>query len=310
MLDSMEAASSSGTKRNQEIQARVYLHFMITNNYNYKFPSILQILLYTQLLANSYKSPDTIRNYVSGAKTIVKKLDGNHSIFDDWRVVEIRKGIKNKSIHIPNQAPRIPLRDLMNLTNMMLQMQNNLSGERAAVLCMYSTFLRQSNVLWCESSGARHLLLRQHIWDDGGPTIWVHVHSSKSTTGQRPRAIPIKTTPGVHCPVAAWRSHRRSCPGDPASPAFQTAEGHPIMPSILLETCRVLMTLAGSVYKNSFTFHSLRRTGALEASERGASEMDVRAHGLWSPTSPAYHRYVPKTISCKAAEKISQSLAS
>lgn len=310
MLRSMEAAIRPGTRKNQEVQAKHYLQFMICNKYDYRYPDLIHLLLYIQILANTHKSPISVKNYVSGAKTFVRKLGTSADLFDHYMVKDLQKGICNISAHIPDPAPRLPMKDLKNMLMLMAGLGVSVTGEFAAILCMFSTFLRQSNVMWCESSGGRHLLRREQIADDGSPTIWVMVTSTKSTTAARMTGIPVLANGGLFCPVAAWREHVARCPGHPSSPAFQTAEGYAIAPDPCLNLCRLLLAAGRSPYKDAFTFHSLRRMGALEATDRGAKEADVRDHGMWAESSPAFHSYVPRFLISNVAKKLSQSLAS
>lgn len=309
MRTSLDAARAEGTKRNHDIQARKYLTFMFLHNFNYLYPQISHLLLFYQCLANSYKNTQTAKNYMAGAKTFVKKAGGFTWPFDNYWVKELQQGCANLNNHEPSQAPRVPMKDLCALSNGLLAMGPGMSGERAAILIMFSTLLRQSNVLYCSSSGGRHLIQRRHLLVDGD-TIWVHVPSTKATRGPSPPALPVQRIGTRHCPYDAWLCHLQSSPGMPSSPACLTWESTPILPYNLLSICRFILNSAKSSLHQSFTFHSLRRTGANEAHENGASQADIREMGLWSPSSPAFHSYVPRKVNTNASKAIAKSLAS
>lgn len=282
---------------------------MIYCGFDHKFPELLEIMLYTQCLANSHKNPQTVNNYLSGAKTFLRKIKGNFTIFDEYDQKELIRGIHNRSTHIPSPAPRIPLTDLFKLSDGLRAIGRSVLGERAAILVMYASFLRQSNILFCLSSEGRHMLQRRHLVI-AGDTLWVLVTSSKTTSAASSRWLPIQRSTSRHCPVYAWHAHVQTSPAGPTAPAFLSAEQLALEPHRLTLLCRSILKLCKSKYHTQFSLHSLRRTGAIEAILHGASEADVRLHGLWSSDSPAFHTYVPKSYTSKTPSAISKSLAS
>ena len=83
MMASYTAAFTPGTQANQSRQAKIYLMFMRAYNFDPYNPSVISLLLYLQVLANSFENITTIKNYLSGAKTHVTKLGGDVSNFSN-----------------------------------------------------------------------------------------------------------------------------------------------------------------------------------------------------------------------------------
>lgn len=77
MRRTFDRALAPGTKKNREIQAKMYIKFMLAYQFNFLAPSIAQLAMYTTFLGNSYSSPATIKNYMSGAKAWVYEHGGN-----------------------------------------------------------------------------------------------------------------------------------------------------------------------------------------------------------------------------------------
>ena len=64
MMASYMAAFTPGTQANQSRQAKIYLMFMRAYNFDPYNPSLISLLLYLQILANSFENITTIKNYV------------------------------------------------------------------------------------------------------------------------------------------------------------------------------------------------------------------------------------------------------
>ena len=105
MMASYTAAFTPGTQANQSRQAKIYLMFMRVYNFDPYNPSVISLLLYLQVLANSFENITTIKNYLSGAKTHVTKLGGDVSNFSNPQLGTMIKGITKLSTHVPRQAP-------------------------------------------------------------------------------------------------------------------------------------------------------------------------------------------------------------
>lgn len=104
MRESFNNALAPGTIKNHRIQAALYIKFMLLYNFNYLSPSVANITMYSQFLANSYTSPNSIRNYLSGAKNWVQLHIGNTDAFSAYELGTLVKSFSSKSTHVPSKA--------------------------------------------------------------------------------------------------------------------------------------------------------------------------------------------------------------
>lgn len=68
MTSSYRQALAPGTLANREKQAEEYIQFAVLYNVPVLSPSITQVCMYAQLLANKHAAPTSVKNYLSGAK--------------------------------------------------------------------------------------------------------------------------------------------------------------------------------------------------------------------------------------------------
>ena len=87
--------------------------YMLAYGVDYKNPpDTVTLLIYIQVLANSYKNITTIKNYISGAKTCVHNMGGNVTVFSSHEVSNMIKGVARVSDHVPTQAPPLAVGDV------------------------------------------------------------------------------------------------------------------------------------------------------------------------------------------------------
>lgn len=69
MAASYDRALAPGTLANRKKQAEEYIEFAILYKVPVLSPSVTQVCMFAQFLANKHTAPSTIKNYISGAKT-------------------------------------------------------------------------------------------------------------------------------------------------------------------------------------------------------------------------------------------------
>lgn len=104
MLNSYNDSVSSGTAANRRRQAKSYVQFCVYYDVNPFSPSIYQLCMYAQYLTNTHASPQTVKNYMSGARTWVCEHGGDVCNFDSHDVSQIVKGFTKRSQHVPARA--------------------------------------------------------------------------------------------------------------------------------------------------------------------------------------------------------------
>ena len=117
----MKAAFAEGTSKNLKVQRRAYLLFC--NFYGLKtIPATTETLcLYGQLLGRSFKSVESIRNYISGVKTMHLFLGIKFPEENLFQIDLVFKGLACIKKHTPNRAlPMTPqiLREIYTFLDM------------------------------------------------------------------------------------------------------------------------------------------------------------------------------------------------
>ena len=294
MQASYTAAFAPGTLQNRTRQTRAYLTYMVAHDRPPHNPSILDILLYTQFLANSLTSPASVKNYVSGAKTFLQQQGASVAPFMSPLLSNLFKGITKLSAHIPIPAPVIDLPRFKHMCDILAAMDHDAQSARTAILLGFTTLLRQSNLLPGSLSGNDHCIRRRDcvLEDD---ILWVTINSSKTIHDPAKRVvIPITAFPSKYCPVAAWLQYIHRLPLDPDAPALMLSPIHPLTPQKLNAYMRVILGILALPEANKVTVHSLRRSGAQAAAANGATKDDLMIHGTWATS--AINSYVPQRL--------------
>lgn len=275
MLKSYEHAVSSGTANNRLRQAKVYIGFAVAYNIKLLAPSVADTALFVQYLANSFKSPGTVKNYLSGAKLWISQHGGTVGSFVNPQVSEVLKGTEKLSEHIPSPAKPITNTELLIISKFLDRFHPNAIPHKAALLLGYSCFLRSSNLLSNQnvSNVDTHALLCQDVLQVQSG-LKVFIRSSKTISPKNPVVLTILPAPmSPLCPVQAWNNYIKMFNPTPAGPAFVSATGQPVNSKSLVKLIRLALQRAGYKDCNSFSIHS--------AAALGASPHDLKAHGTW-----------------------------
>lgn len=165
MRDTINKSLAPGTLRNRDGQAALYVKFMITYGFDYLSPEITDLAMYCQFLANTYRSPATVKNHVSGAKMWVELHQGNITHFGAQEMSSMSKSILEGSTHIPSPAAPIGPQEIKDICAYIDATPNAHPAFKAAILIAFATFLRVSNVLSPSASswGGAHTLLANDI---------------------------------------------------------------------------------------------------------------------------------------------------
>lgn len=318
MRESFTNALAPGTVKNHRNQASLYIKFMLLYRFNYLFPNTTQIAMYSQFLANSYTSPNSIRNYMSGAKNWVLLHMGDTQPFVTYELGTLVKSYSSKSRHIPSKAAPISPTEVTSICQFIDDNPHLPKAIKPAILIAYSAMLRVSNIL---SSALQ-------VWD--GPhtlqttdiittpdSLRIIIRSTKTTNGPKPAIIEIlRTGDHVTFPWLAWTSYKADVNPCPLGPAFILLQGIPLTTPPVVAVMRSALQLSGHPDPNSVSFHSLRRGGAQTAIFAGAPEQQVMNHGLWKSRAglaaylPSPPRTVPRILARALATGTSEDTSS
>lgn len=291
--DLLSQALRPGTRANHQTALKMFIEFNAEFGLDYTRPTVSVLCGYVFYLSLKYSNPNTILNYVSSLSSVFKRLNFDTLVFRSFEFTDILMSVKNNIRHTPVRRMAIPM-SALSLIISALSFDPEGPTVTCAVLIMFFTFLRQSNLAPRTKKTfdpSRHLL-RSDVIDEGDAII-IRIKWSKTYQGPTATSVAAPALPSSPlCPVAAYRNLLAS------SPTF--VHRHPLlsfgdgsaMPLSYLNRAWDLALRRCHMPPRVFTLHSLRRGGATSALESGAASIEhIRAHGTWN--SDAVNVYLP-----------------
>lgn len=267
---------------------------------DYMRPTVAALAMYTQFLANSYPSPATVKNYMSGAKNWLLLYGGFTYSFQAYELGMMSKAVAEKSNHVPAQAPPITPEDVAIICKYIDDNPIQHIAIKAAILLAFSTFLRVSNVLspTRKPVPGNHTLMAKDVRFDGHK---LHVYIRSTKTRRNGKVQTLFVLPGRYkntCPVTAWIDYKEAINPCPLGPAFMIDQRYALTPGPVVAIMRLALAAAGKQFNKKISFHSLRRGGAQTAASEGASDQDLMTHGTWKSKSglAAYIKPPPSMV--------------
>lgn len=308
MRSTFDEALAPGTIRNRQAQATVYVKFMLAYGFNWMAPTINQLAMFCQFLANTYPSPATIKNYVSGARTWVYLRQGDTTAFQAREVGWMFKSIAEASTHESVQAPPLIPTDIRIICRYLEANRQLPLAIKPCLLIAYSAFLRGSNAvspLIQQWGGPHTLMVSDIITTENG--LLIHINSTKTKRTGGPIGITIfPSGDPLTCPVEAWLQYKATINPCPLGPAFMVDIHTPLTTTPVVEAIRKGLNAVGHKKAHMFSFHSLRRGAAQAAASQGASTELLMQHGTWSsrrglaayvkPDARSVSRLIAKTL--------------
>lgn len=308
MLESYDNAFSKGTLANKARQAKLYIKFSLYYTFPPLFPSLINLGMYARFLANSYTSPATHKNYMSGAKSWVRDHGGDFSSFESCQVNTVMKGTQLKSTHVPSPAPPITQKELKLIVIYIHVSHHPPINIKAAILLGFACMLRSSNLLspTITSWGGPHTLQMYDI-KRVHSGLKVSIRSSKTIRNKTSIVLDvIPSNSNFLCPVKAWDAYVNMFRPPLSGPAFILPSGLPLTARPVVNIIRSALKSAGYINYNSYSIHSLRRGATHVAASLGASSQDLKAQGTWA-SDAGLNFYLPP--SNKVPTKLASALA-
>lgn len=304
-----EQSVTQGTLSNRRRQAKTYVTFALFYNVNLLFPSVLHAAMFVKYLANSYKAPTTVKNYVSGTRLWLKHHRGSDLSFSTPEVAAVLTSSLNSSTYVPNQAPSLTPNHVSIICNFLDSLSSPLPAVKAALLIGYTCFLRSSNLLspTVTQWGGPHTLRVADVFNSP-PGLTIRLSSSKTIKNSPPVFLAVAPVQNPStCPVQAWNAYVAFVKPSLYGPAFMLDSVTPLTPKPFVNIIRLALSHASVPNSSSFSIHSLRRGAAQAADAAGASKDELKVHGTWS-TDSGLRSYVPASSS-KVATYLASSLA-
>lgn len=283
MINSFNHAVAPGTAANRIRQARLYIAFALCYKFNFLNPTITNLSMYVQFLANSFASPLSVKNYMSGAKQWVFQHGGAINMFSSSLITDVGKGAAILSNHVPSPAAPLRVSELYVVARFLDKYGPSAFPVKAAVLIGFACFLRSSNLLSPSLSsweGPHTLLARDVVLNHDSLSICIR--SAKTLSNKSPIILHVlKAADIVLCPVTAWLNYSIAFNPQPLGPAFVYKDGLPLTPLPVVKLIRLALKHAGYSNVNNYSIHSIRRGAVQLAASAGATKESLKAHGTW-----------------------------
>lgn len=250
--------------------------------------------MFVQFLANTYKAPNTIKNYLSGARHWVNYHGGNDISFSTPEVRAVLNYNINNSNHVPSQAPPLEPSHIASICRFIDSMNTCIPlAIKPAILIGYLCFLRASNLLSLSTSqwAGPHTISASDVIRSAQGLI-ICIRSSKTRKNCKPVYLNVFPVPHTDlCPVNAWNVYLNTVKPAPHGPAFMLDPVTPLTPRVLVAIIRLALQSAGYKDSHKISMHSLRRGAAQAAQTGGASRQALKDHGTWV-TDAALNTYL------------------
>ena len=316
-LRSKRSAFADGTMKNLLWQWRLFIMFCIYFNFKLLPASVECLCVYAQFLSRSLRAAESIRNYLSGVRTLHLLCDVPYLGKDSVELRMLLRGIARRNPHQTKQAAPLSPNILIKLFEFVDFNNAQDCTLWALLLLAFFTMSRKSNLVvtgaakfdpgkqLCRSDVAvgEHGLLVTFRW------------SKTNQFGGRVHKVPIISIPGSPlCPVNAYKAMLEKCPGVSGDPAFffrdisgKVGPKKPVTYSQLQNCIKNGVARLGFDPK-AFSSHSLRRAGATWAFHSQVPSELIKSHGDWA--SEAYLRYLDFSLSerLNVAEMMSKEI--
>jgi hypothetical protein len=298
VFKSRAAALSLGTKRNIQSQLRAYLLF--TTYFQLEpFPvTFKNLTVYIQLLANSFKAPTSILNYLSGLRTVHKMLDLEFPELSSFFIKLQLRGITKDLAHLPHQAAPVSPEILTQCYHLLNLADPQKASAWACFLIAFFSFSRLGNLLPVSQKqfDPKIHLTRQDIFVAADGILILIKWTKTIQDGSRYLLLPLVAIPEHNlCPLQAVKHMLKLSPAPGDAPAFSYRNGpvlHTLTHSQLVELFRVLLQTLG-LEASLYSGHSFRRAGASFAFQAGVRSELIQAQGDWKSLS--YLQYLSFT---------------
>lgn len=291
LKSSRRQAYADSTNKNLKIQWETYMLFCFYFNLTYLPVSTNTLSLFAQFLSRSFKSIQSIKNYISGVKTMHYLLGFSTSQINEFLINLSLRGISRIKPHLVRKAESMT-------PDILLQMYKFLDLKKAKDTVFWCLFLfafflfaRKSNLVPDTNNyKSKKFLLRQDVKQLDDILIVTIKWSKTIQFGQRILQIPlIKIPDSVLCPYQAFENMCKMVKADKTDPLFSLPKGKCIVYSQYQKKIRELVQKVG-LEPQSFSTHSMRRGGCLWAFRSEVSAELIKSHGDWR--SECYQQYL------------------
>jgi len=289
---STAAAFAQGTNRNLRVQWESFLLFCFYFNLVYLPASTQTVQLYAQFLSRSFKSVDSIRNYISGVKTFHLILGFNTEHINNYIVNLSLKGLARLKPHAVKRAEPITLAILTNIYDCLDFSCKDNTVYWCLFLFAFYLVARKSNLVPTSKvdilSGRFLHISDVDIFED---YLLVHFYWTKTIQfRERELICPlVKINNEKLCPVSAFKNLLNLKLHNNLGAIFTTDDGSIVTYYRFQKKLRECVAVIGLDPKK-FSTHSFRRGFATLAFQCDIPPEHIQFLGDWK--SDAYKCYL------------------
>lgn len=283
MLTSYDDSLAAGTAANRLTQAKTYLTFAVLYTFDPLRPSGIQACMYVQYLKNSFASPTSVKNYLSGARSWIAEHGGDLASFASFEYQRLTTSLTKRSQHVPSRAAPLTWYHIKIIVDFLDATPGIPLGVKPCILIGYHTFLRSSNLLSTSSTvwGGPHTLSVQDLTLlDPGLEISVRTTKTKSDSVPVKSLIPWAQDPR-YCPASAWFRYISIVRPWALGPAFVKDDHLPLTARHLVGFMRLALKNCTDIIPAKVSMHSLRRGAAQAAAHEGVPLHLIKEKGMW-----------------------------
>lgn len=296
---SNKAAYAEGTRKNLKLQWESYLLFCLYFNLNSLPASTKNLQLFAQFLSRTFKSADSIRNYVNGVKSMHLLLGYPTEQINKFILNLSLKGIAKLKSYCVHQAEPITLEILIKIADTMNFSDKNNFAYWCLFLFAFFLLARKSNLVptLLKDLTEKKFLLRKDIKDCGDYLIVSMKWTKTIQKGERILQIPlVQIKDSILCPVRAYRLMCKIIPTDPESPLFVLPTGKVITYNLFQSKLKYFIQDIGLDATN-YSTHSFRRGGATLLFKAKVPADKIQLMGDWK--SDSYKKYLSFSLDDK-----------
>lgn len=296
---SRSSAFAEGTKNNLKVQWESFLLFCMYFGLKYLPASTETLSLYAQFLSRTFKSTQSIRNYLSGIKTMHYLLGFSVDHINNFLINLGLRGIARLKPYCIKQAHAITPEHLLQISILLDLTDPSDSVYWCLFLFAFFLFARKSNLVPTTRKDYKQkkFLLRKDV-KPGHNHLIVRMRWSKTIQfGERILETPLIAIPGsALCPISAYKCMCKNVKANKEDPLFSLPNKSYIT---YTKFQNKLQQLISSLHMNPkcFSSHSFRRGGCSFAFKANCPGELVQLHGDWK--SQAYRRYLSFSIEDK-----------
>ena len=289
---STKAAYAEGSRRNLKVQWESFLLFCTYFKF-VSLPATTETLqLFSQFLSRTFKSTDSIKNYINGVKTMHLLLGFKVDHINNFILNLSVKGMaKLKPYCVRQAAPMTP--------EILIQIASVLDFKNPDSLVYWCLFLfaffllaRKSNLVPTSSKDLknRHFLLRKNV-EDHKHFLIVNLNWTKTIqAGERLLQIPlVPIKESILCPVRAFKNMCKTIPTSDESPLFVLSNKKIVTYNMFQRKLRFLLHKVG-YDPTKYSTHSFRRGSTTLLFKAEVPADKIQLMGDWR--SDAYKKYL------------------